>query len=130
MRFHATGSATCSHCLEVRTRYPCSRCCSSQSQMEFNSSFTLPTSSSGAAPFMAGSRWICMLYDVARLLGLRHRVAGLTGALTGGSVPVTGGGGGGAESEGFAPSSADPLYEVSAAGLTALDYHMPSQYDL
>ena len=136
MRFHATGSATCSHCQEVRTRYPCSRCCSYHAQMEFNSSFTLPTSSSGAASFMAGSRWICMLYDVARRLGLRHRVTGLTGALTGASVTERGGGGGGggvgggAESTGVAPSPADPLYEVSAVGLTALDFPMPSQYDL
>jgi hypothetical protein len=103
--------------------------------MEFNSSFTLPTSSSGAAPFMAGSRWICMLYVVARRLGLRHRVTGLTGTLTGASVTERGGGGGGgggggAESTGVAPSPADPLYEVSAVGLTALDFPMPSQYDL
>ena len=126
MTFADLGMATCSSCQEVWSSYTCSRCCSERATIEYNSTHAIPTRLDGGSVFMSGSRWVCMLTEVAGELGLANSVAGLLGrAAEEDSVLAVADG---ASAEAIDATATSPFEEALAARAPeydAADFPMP-----
>jgi len=79
--FSSVGEFTCSSCQQVRSHYPCSLCCGRRGVANWDGSrATSDHNRQGGGVFMSGSRWICLLRDVALAMSLSHPNLGTSSA--------------------------------------------------
>lgn len=104
----------CGHCLPTRSHYRCADCCSQHAVAGWASDTAAAAPyHGGPSAFMSGSRWVCLLRDVAAEMGLSNSAAGLAGTPSPPPVEVP-------------PPPPSVLDDVAAA----LAFPMPPEYSL
>ena len=81
MTFSRVEPNRCGHCTSLLSHYPCANCCGERADAAWSGSYASPIPAhDGGAIFMEGTRWICMLTEVAARQELANSAAGLSGA--------------------------------------------------
>ena len=89
MRFSALNRDQCSYCTSLLSRYPCELCCGIQAEATWSGSLSRPGDEGRleGGIFMQGSRWVCMLREVAASLPVANPSAGISAAPPSGPPP-------------------------------------------
>lgn len=74
--FQALDPTACGHCLPTRSHYACHRCCGERATAQWSGTYSAPDRAGvrGGGLFMSGSRWVCMLAEVAEAFDLENSV--------------------------------------------------------
>ena len=108
--FPAVEKSACGYCTNLLSHYPCSDCCGTRAAMQWNGTYrTDAPYRQGGGVWMEGSRWVCLLKDVALGFNLSNPAAGL--------IPPP-------------AASAPPPLTPATASFTAATYEMPAEYNL
>ena len=78
MTFSSLDEGRCGTCLHLTSRYQCSSCCGVRGVTAWSGTYeTHMPDRDGGGVFMHGSRWVCLLVEVAAGLELGNVAAGL-----------------------------------------------------
>lgn len=115
LSFVALDQGTCGICTHLISRYQCNSCCGTRAVARWSGSYqTGAPDRRGGGVFMDGSRWVCLLRDVAASFHLENAAAELFARPP--PPPPT-----------LPPSPPPPPPMLD---LDALNFPMPAEYDL
>lgn len=117
LTFSSLDDGRCGTCLPLISRYRCTACCGRDGVANWAGSYaTTEPDRSGGGVFMHGSRWVCILIEVARQLQLDNPVADLVAPVPPSPSPPP------------PPPPRQP--HVIPLEELALSFPMPDEYDL
>ena len=121
LTFLALDPGRCGTCHHLVSRYVCSDCCGIRGVAEWSGTHaTALPERQGGGVFMEGARWVCLLREVAQVMGLENSASGLRPEyIEGPPLP---------RPPWIPPLSPPPPSQLAAADAYA--FPMPNEYNL